>query len=175
MESPREFPDERVAFDIAPTSARIISRAIDLVMIFAVATLVLGIFVGAGLIDSEELETPSGESDLLILLAFFGAAVLYEVLLTAIRGKTLGKMLTRSKVISTVRDGPPGFGAALIRLTVWIIPLLLLDVIGLAITFGVFAWAFLDANRQGLHDKIASTYVVIDHPVTPGDRSSDSG
>lgn len=175
MEPAFEPPEDEVAFDVAPTSARVIARAIDLVMIVATATLIVVVLVAIGSIDSEELENPTGQSDTFILFSFLGAALLYEVSLSTLRGKTLGKMVTRSKLISTTSDRPPQLWSAMIRVAVWLIPVLLLDVIGLAITFAVFSWAFFDQNRQGLHDKLASTYVVVDHPVPPRSGPGNSG
>jgi len=166
VESSSELPDERFDIGVASPTARIVARAVDLVMIVAVATLIAGALTALGVIGADELRdtTPEASVDAFILFSFLGAALVYEAALTALRGKTLGKVITRSKTISTANHRPPGLGAAAIRVAVWLLPVLLLDAIGLVISGGVFAWAFFDRKGQGLHDKIANTYVVVDRP-----------
>ncbi len=166
MESSSELPDERFDFAVASPTARIVARAVDLVMIVVVATLIAGALTALGVIEADELRdtTPEASADAFILFSFLGAALVYEATLTALRGKTLGKLITRSKTISTAKHLPPGLGAAMVRVAVWLLPVLLLDAIGLVISGAVFAWAFFDRKGQGLHDKIANTYVVVDHP-----------
>lgn len=168
MESSSEPPEERVGFEMATPAARIVARAVDLVMILAVATLIAAALAATGVIDADALgdSTSDPSVDTAVLLSFLGAALIYEVGWTSIRGKTLGKVITRSKLISTSNDGPPGLGAAIIRVAVWLIPVLLLNVIGLVMTAGIFGWALFDSNRQGLHDKMATTYVVVDRPAS---------
>ena len=41
--------------------------------------------------------------DAFILFSFLGAALVYEAALTALRGKTLGKLITRSTARATIR------------------------------------------------------------------------
>ncbi len=77
---------------------------------------------------------------------------LYFLLLTWLRGQTLGKMAVGSKVVDSQGNGP-GFLRATAR-----------ESIGKTIsTFGLllgFLWVSLDECKQGWHDKIAGTYVV---------------
>jgi uncharacterized RDD family membrane protein YckC len=78
-------------------------------------------------------------------------SLIYYVGLTAY-GATLGKKVFGLKVVGP--DGmPPGFGRALLRMTIgyWIS--------GLVFYLG-FIWIALDEHKQGWHDKIAQTYVV---------------
>lgn len=165
MESSSELPDERFDLGVAPPTARIVARAVDLVMIVVVAILIGGALTALGVIEADELRDTTSEAsaDVFILFSFLGAALVYEAALTALTGKTLGKLITRSKTISTANHRPPGLGAAMVRVAVWLLPVLLLDAIGLVISGLVFAWAFFDRKGQGLHDKIANTYVVVDH------------
>ena len=164
MEHAAEPPEERVEFDLAPTSARTIARAVDLIMIVVGGLFIAAALTVAGVIDQDKLEASDSDVDPYVAVSFLAGALLYEVPLNAMRGKTLGKMLTRSKLISATGDGPPRWGAAAVRAAVWVIPVLLLATLGLLISAVVFGWAFFDPNRQGLHDKIAKTYVVVDDP-----------
>ncbi len=78
--------------------------------------------------------------------------ILYFVLLTGLRGQTVGKMAVGVKVIGA--DGrEPGVGYAALR-----------EVVGKfvsAIAFFLgFLWIAWDRDKQGWHDKIAGTRVV---------------
>ncbi len=165
MDSSPDPADDKVAFDLAPASARIISRAIDLVMLLAVATVIAIVLGAMGVLDVEELrEQSEDESNRVAVALLLGAGFLYEVPLSAWKGKTLGKTISRSKLISAAEDRAPGPGASLIRVAVWLTPIFLLPGVGFIITVAVFGWAFFDAKSQGLHDKLAGTYVVVDDP-----------
>ena len=76
----------------------------------------------------------------------------YFVLLTGLRGQTLGKMAVGIRVVG--RDGQaPGVGYAALR-----------EIVGkfvsaIALLLG-FLWIAWDGRKQGWHDKIAGTHVV---------------
>ena len=77
---------------------------------------------------------------------------LYFVLLTGLRGQTLGKMAVGIRVVG--RDGQaPGLGYAALREIVGKF------VSGIAFLIG-FLWIAWDGRKQGWHDKIAGTHVV---------------
>ncbi|MBI4337857.1 MAG: RDD family protein [Chloroflexi bacterium] len=85
------------------------------------------------------------------LLRLVGGPV-YYVLMTGLRGQTLGKMALGIKVVDE-RGQVPGVGRAALR-----------EVIGkflsaLALGLG-FLWIAWDGKKQGWHDKIATTFVV---------------
>ncbi len=83
----------------------------------------------------------------------------YHVTQWTIWGQTLGKSLLGIKIVD--RNGrKPQFGRALLRMTGYF-PSLLLGGIG-----GFLLIAF-DPKRQGLHDKIAETYVIPERAPTP--------
>ncbi len=67
------------------------------------------------------------------------------------RGQTPGKMLLNIKVIRTDGSGV-SLGYALLRYLGYVVN-------GLTLGIG-FLWIAFDARKQGLHDKIADTYVV---------------
>jgi uncharacterized RDD family membrane protein YckC len=84
----------------------------------------------------------------------FGSIILiaYYVFFTGYGGQTPGKMAIRVKVVRT--DGSDvGFGRAFLR-----------EVIGKLLSWILFGIGYLmvafDPRKQGLHDKIADTYVV---------------
>ena len=77
-------------------------------------------------------------------------AFLYFVFLWMAIGQTPGKMLLGLRVVRA-NGGPITFGVALRRWIGYFIS---------AILFLGFLWVFMDARRQGWHDKIANTFVV---------------
>ncbi len=76
----------------------------------------------------------------------------YYVILTGIRGQTFGKMALGIKVVD-VNGNIPGLGRAALR-----------EIVGKIISTLVFwlgfLWTIWDPNKQGWHDKLASTYVI---------------
>ncbi len=77
----------------------------------------------------------------------------YFVLLTGLRGQTLGKMLLRIKVVDEAGQAP-GLGRALLRES--------LGKFVSTIALGVgFLWVAWDREKQGWHDKIARTHVIL--------------
>ena len=96
------------------------------------------------------------------------AGALYEIAFTAVKGQTPGKMATRIRVVRAEDlfqpewGRPPSWGRSLVR---WGLPF----VLGIPAYFVPFGnlLAFLcylsltwDRDRQGWHDKAASTFVV---------------
>ena len=76
----------------------------------------------------------------------------YYWLMIGLRGQTLGKMICSIKVVKT--DGKPvGLGYAALREIIgkWVSAIVLM--------IGFIMIAF-DPQKQGLHDKIASTHVL---------------
>ncbi|MFI0237050.1 RDD family protein [Streptomyces sp. NPDC016845] len=89
---------------------------------------------------------------------FLVLVLLYEVLLIAFVGATLGKLAVGIRVLKLENGAKPGIGSAFLR---WIIP----TVGGFACGIGgllVYLSPFWDKSgrRQGWHDKVASTVVV---------------
>ena len=77
---------------------------------------------------------------------------LYFWLFTGLKGQTLGKMAVRIKVVDDQGD-VPGLGRAALR------ELLGKPISVIVIFLGLF-WIAWDKQKQGWHDKIATTYVV---------------
>ena len=77
--------------------------------------------------------------------------VAYFVIFWAWRGQTLGKMIVGIKIIRT-DSSPHSWQYALLRYLGCIASTIIL--------FIGFIWIAFDSRKQGLHDKIADTYVV---------------
>ncbi|MSQ40184.1 MAG: RDD family protein [Dehalococcoidia bacterium] len=90
------------------------------------------------------------EGSLLITILLPGV---YFLLLTGLQGQTLGKMLLRIKVVDEAGRAP-GLKKALLRET--------LGKFVSTIAMGVgFLWVVWDKEKQGWHDKIARTHVIL--------------
>ncbi len=97
-----------------------------------------------------------------ILMAIFGAqqtaswlgsviGIIYVIGFWTWRGQTPGKMVMGIKIIKT--DGSPiGIGRAVLRYVGYLVSTIII-----CIGYLMIAW---DSKKQGLHDKIAGTYVV---------------
>jgi uncharacterized RDD family membrane protein YckC len=75
-------------------------------------------------------------------------------------GRTVGKWITRTRVVHVESLGAVSLSSAFIRSLVpaafGVIP-----GIGMVLGMGVYLWAFFDPRRQGIHDKAAGTLVVM--------------
>jgi len=97
-----------------------------------------------------------------VLMAIFGAqqaaswlgsiiGIIYVIGFWTWRGQTPGKMVMGIKIIKT--DGSPiGIGRAILRYVGYLVSTIII-----CIGYLMIAW---DSKKQGLHDKIAGTYVV---------------
>lgn len=131
---------------------RCAAAAIDMVVYLAVLLLVV---IGMLLIaarhggDNPQALNMIGLLGGFVVLAF---DYLYRVFFIGYCGQTPGKMTTRIKVVRCNGD-EVGFGAAIFR-----------EIIGKFISTLLFLIGYLmigfDEQRQGLHDKIADTYVI---------------
>lgn len=85
-------------------------------------------------------------------VVWFPLPLLYYWLFTGLKGQTLGKMLVGIKVVNA-QGNIPGLGGAALREVLG-------KLISAIVLFIGFFWIAFDNNKQGWHDKIASTYVV---------------
>jgi len=143
---------------VAEMVQRFLARFIDW-MIFLIPLLILTpTSGGAGTTTGTETD-PLTLGDTLRLLGMLLTIAVYEVVLTAHWGNTLGKRLLRLKVVRRRDGGPVGWGTALLRWVVqfiaWVPGLILGAVI-------LYLSPFWDSTgrRQGWHDKLAGTVVV---------------
>ncbi len=163
MEPTPEKSDGVLGFDLATPGARLGARSIDTLIGVAVYVVVFIVVVAVNDINldvDEDIVIPDGAA---LTLRFLPVILwgLYEVLLIRTRGQTVGKLVMKVKVISTSGDDPPLWNAAVFRWGVLVLPMTLIpDLIGILISLIIGIWFLWDGNRQGLHDKAASTYVV---------------
>jgi uncharacterized RDD family membrane protein YckC len=97
-----------------------------------------------------------------ILVLSLGSALLfglYTVILTRLRGQTVGKMAVGVKVVQRADGSLPSWGASIAR---WALPAAagLLPWLGGLGVLLIYLWMLWDPNRQGLHDKLAKTVVI---------------
>jgi curved DNA-binding protein CbpA len=90
-------------------------------------------------------------------------SLLYTVPMSARTGQTFGKRLRQVRLVR--EDGsPPGWGASLAHYGVPIVLVLALSnflgPLALLLGLGAVLWNIRDRNRQGVHDKLAKTFVV---------------
>ena len=106
---------------------------------------------------TESLESPLGR------LILYGIPLVYCVLFWKYRSATPGKMILDMKIVDASTGGTPGAARLLLRYLGYIICVLTV--------FLGFLWILFDKRRQGLHDKMANTVVVMIPPKQPPQNS----
>lgn len=146
---------------LATIGQRALARIVDGVLITVVIAVLWGIGFGALIAGTDET---TGEANGLAVGAFFGIFLLtvlitlaYEMVLIAIKGQTVGKMVVGVKVVRSQDGQVPGFGPSFMR---WLIPAAASAVCGLGIV--VYLSPLFDSSGrvQGWHDKAANTLVI---------------
>ena len=97
-----------------------------------------------------------------VLVLSIGLSVLYgvyAVLMTRIRGQTIGKIAVHTRVVQRADGSLPTWGNAVLR---WALPACASAVpsVGGIAWLLIHLWLLWDPNVQGLHDKLASTVVI---------------
>lgn len=142
-------------------TTRLLARIVDWVIMGIVYTIVM--FIGfAGLFGTSGSD---GEPSGLALGAFFVMmlvltviGIVYEVVLIALRGATIGKQVMGIKVVMQDNGAIPGWGPSLIR---WGIPAIANFICGLGIVIYLSPfWADPTGRQRGYHDLAANTVVV---------------
>jgi uncharacterized RDD family membrane protein YckC len=134
---------------------RAVALLLDLLIVLALVasggTLVaLAVQVGGGFSSTPEVVLEWLEQSARSFLSVF-LVLCYFTLFVGFRGQTPGKMLVRLRIVR-VTGGEVGYGRAFIR---WIG-----QILG-ALPLGIgFLMVALSRKKQGLHDKLAGTYVV---------------
>ena len=142
-------------------------RFVAFIIDFVILIVIWGILSGIGIIDinvsgdSEEANTASSVIQALIAFGYF-------FLFTAFLGATLGKMAMGLKVVDA-NGNRAGMGSIAIRELIGralgaIITVILGagigSAVGAAVGIIIVIMILFDERRQGLHDKIAKTFVV---------------
>jgi uncharacterized RDD family membrane protein YckC len=99
---------------------------------------------------------------LLATTSYIILSIAYFTYFHGIKGRTPGKMLLGLQVLSA-QGTPIGFGIAFLRAVGYLVSSLLFT-----IPLG-FIWAAFDGRKQGWHDKIAGTVVIIRHDESEAD------
>ena len=95
----------------------------------------------------------------LVALVGFVFLALYELVPTALWGRTPGKAIVGTRVVGIGDGGVPGWKRALLR---WVLPALAFQVqtVGWALALLLRAALVVDPLRRGVHDRLAGTIVV---------------
>ncbi len=127
---------------------RLVARMVD---DFLISLMLLSFIILVSLTGSINLFTHSSTANLVLLFALCVWAF-YWIFFTGYCGQTPGKMLLRIQVV-TVDGAPLGYGKAFYR-----------EVVGKfisSIILGIgYLMAAFDEQKQGLHDRMAKTYVI---------------
>jgi uncharacterized RDD family membrane protein YckC len=161
QESVRNTPTARVSVNgdrystyYAGFGPRLAAQIIDLgfILVFPLAgLLILYLYVP----ESPIFATPTLVSIMLMCGTLLSVFIAYHVLQVGLWGQTVGKKLMGIKVV-TIDGDTPSFSRTLLRWVGFVFSLVPLG-LGLALIA-------LDVRRQGLHDRIAETFVVHDNP-----------
>ena len=143
---------------LAGMGSRLAARILDAV-IAGVISLVVLIVVFGGLSAANSSETGFLVGFLSTLLVIMLVWLLYEPVLIAVYGQTLGKKIVGVKVIRADNGEIPGYGKSISR---WLVPSVVnfIPVIGSIISLVVYLSPVFSDTRQGWHDKAAATVVV---------------
>jgi uncharacterized RDD family membrane protein YckC len=139
------------------TLAPIIRRAGGLVLDQIIVALPVAVVVVAlGFTPSDHV---TSRSLLLFSLALTAVGLVYETVMIALLGRTVGKLALGTRVVRVVDGGRPGWSEATMRA---LLPLSLSAVprVGVLLWSFVYSLAMWNPLRQGLHDKAAGTLVV---------------
>ena len=138
---------------LAPIIRRVGGLALDQVLIAFPVVLVV---VALGFTPSD---TVTSTSLLMFNIALTSVAFVYETLMIALTGRTVGKIALGTRVVRLVDGGRPGWYEAAMRA---LVPLSLgaIPRVGIVLSALVYSMAMWNPLRQGLHDKAAGTLVV---------------
>ena len=154
-EKPKEYALEYAGFWV-----RLGANLIDGIILGFIAWIIGCIFITMGHSDVVDAVNPFGEIGIgysFVLLRLIGTStsflikVVYFAGFWVWRGQTPGKMVMGIKVIRT-DSSPLTWPYALLRYLGYIVSTMIL--------FIGFIWIAFDSRKQGIHDKIADTYVV---------------
>ncbi len=144
---------------VAYTVDNIIINIVFLILTVIITTaFILGSMSGNARAWVADLTDPARITSLALLVVaiYIVISIAYFTYFHGIKGRTPGKMLLGLQVLSA--DGTPiGFGTAFLRAVGYLVSSLLFT-----IPLG-FIWAAFDKRKQGWHDKIAGTVVIIRH------------
>jgi len=136
------------AADTRVTGRRVLATIVDSIVLGIVSGGLAAVFVGV-LAGGDEESPLAGVAGILILVFFFA----YYIVMEALWGQTVGKMLLGIRVVRESTGRPPGFGAATIRTVVRIVD-------GLVYYLVAFVVVLASSTNRRLGDMAARTLVV---------------
>ena len=138
---------------LAPIVRRVGGFALDQ---FIVALPVVVVIVAAGFKPSD---TVTSQSLVAFNIAVTAVALVYQTVMIALLGRTVGKLALGTRVVRAADGARPGWTEAVMRS---LLPLALgaIPSVGLFLVVVVYSLALWTPLRQGLHDKAAGTLVV---------------
>ena len=145
-----------VGVALAPIWRRLVAQVIDQVVVGAPV-------VGFGYTIGVHISGDVSDNKLLVLnTAFVCVAFLYECVMIAMLGRTVGKMLMRTRVVRIDTGGSMPWTSSAIRA---LVPLAtgVIPGVGVFATLAVYSVAFFDKRHQGVHDKACGSIVVLNN------------
>ena len=159
---------------LATPRRRLVGRLIDLVLLIGATTIAVGLGLGGTVLSALRGDAAGigiAVGTLVVTIVVAGVlvlfAVIYEGVMIARTGRTVGKRLVGVKVVRRDNGERPGWASSLAR---WAVPylLLLVPVVGWVLSLVAYISLLWDPQRQGWHDRLASTLVVRTEPRTGG-------
>jgi uncharacterized RDD family membrane protein YckC len=138
---------------LAPIGRRVGGLILDqVIVILPVVVVVLAV----GFTPSDGV---TSDSLLFFNVTVTSVAFVYETLMIALVGRTVGKIALGTRVVRLMDGGRPGWSEAAMRA---LVPLSLgaIPQVGVLLAVLVYSLALWNPLRQGLHDKAAGTLVV---------------
>jgi uncharacterized RDD family membrane protein YckC len=138
---------------LAPIIRRVGGFALDQVIV-AVPVVIVVVAVGF-----QPSDTVTSQDLVAFNIAVTAVALVYQTVMIALLGRTVGKLALGTRVVRSVDGARPGWTEAVMRA---LLPLSLGAIPRVGLFFVVFAYSLALWNplRQGLHDKAAGTLVV---------------
>ena len=146
-----EMAAEEPASELASPWVRLAAVIID-------GLIVLGLFIIVFLAGVVSFGLEGGLLGLLVLIPVYLAVLIVQMILLAMRGQTIGKIILRIRIVDSVTGAHPGWARLILLRT------LVHSIIG-SIPFIGFIYALVDAlfifraDHRTIHDLIASTRV----------------
>ena len=145
--------------ELAEPSARLRAKVIDLMILVAVIIVGIVLVVLSAVAAEWGVGVGIVEGVLLSSVMFGLVSLLYDPVLIAVRGQTVGKMAMRIRVVRADNGELPSWGRSFGR---WAVPgaLIFIPGVGFLPALACYASLIWDASNRGWHDKAAGTVVV---------------
>jgi uncharacterized RDD family membrane protein YckC len=144
---------------VATLGARALARIIDTVIYGVFWALLFGLMFAIGMGSSSSVDGATIGFGGIVLLWFFGVAatVSYELVMIAVKGQTVGKMVVGVKVVDQRNGQNPGWGASFVRI---LIPQIANFFCGLGLLVYLSPMFDSSGRMQGWHDNVANDLVI---------------